>query len=89
MRAGIYFNKIKTPQPDTLSPALALVDLYADPQAWHPDPDDLDIPPDQTEEALSGSERLRIPLPEPLRDVPDPHHAMARYELDAGSLALQ
>jgi hypothetical protein len=52
-----------------LPPALALVDLYGDPKAWHPDPDDLDVPADQTAEVLSGSERLRIPLPAPLRDV--------------------
>lgn len=51
-----------------LPPALALADLYGDPKAWHPDPDDLDIPPDHSAEVLSGSERLRIPLPEALRD---------------------
>lgn len=50
-----------------LPPALALVDIYAVPTAWHPDPDDLDVPPDQASEVLSGSERLRIPLPKPLR----------------------
>lgn len=52
-----------------LPPALALVDLYADPEAWHPDPDDLDVPPGQGDQVLSGSERLRIPLPAPLRDA--------------------
>jgi hypothetical protein len=35
-----------------LPPALALADLYADPNAWHPDPDDLDIP-DQDQDAMS------------------------------------
>jgi hypothetical protein len=50
-----------------LPPALALVDLYGDSKAWHPDPDDLDVPPDQASEVLSGSERLRIQLPAPLR----------------------
>ncbi|MGH9622881.1 MAG: hypothetical protein ACRD4G_00910 [Bryobacteraceae bacterium] len=54
-----------------LPPALALVDLYGDPQAWHPDPDDLDVPPDQAREVLSGSERLRIPVPASLRDELD------------------
>ncbi len=50
-----------------LPPALALVDAYGDLKAWHPDPDDLDVPPDQASAVLSGSERLRIPLPESLR----------------------
>lgn len=54
-----------------LPPALALVDLYGDPKAWHPDPDDLDLSPDEAEKVLLGSERLRIPLPEPLRDALD------------------
>ena len=54
-----------------LPPALALVDLYGDPKAWHPDPDDLDVPPDQAGEVLPGSERLRIPLPKSLRDALD------------------
>lgn len=54
-----------------LPPALALVDLCADPKAWHPDPDDLDVPPDQAREVLRGSERLRIPLPAPLRHALD------------------
>lgn len=54
-----------------LPPALALVDLYGDPKAWHPDPDDLDVPPNKIGEVLSGSERLRIPLPASLRDALD------------------
>jgi hypothetical protein len=54
-----------------LPPALALVDLYGDPKAWHPDPDDLDLSPDQAEKVLLESERLRIPLPEQLRDALD------------------
>lgn len=52
-----------------LPPALALVDLFGDAKAWHPDPDDLDVPPDQAREVLRGSERLRIPLPALLRDA--------------------
>jgi hypothetical protein len=52
-----------------LPPALALVDLYGDSKAWHPDLDDLDVPPDEAREVLSGSERLRIQLPAPLRDA--------------------
>lgn len=46
-----------------LTPAFALVDLYADAKAWHPDPDDLDIPADQHSELLSACEQLRIPIP--------------------------
>ena len=40
-----------------LPPALSLADLYDDPGAWHPDPDDLDIP-DQDHEALSSAFEL-------------------------------
>jgi len=54
-----------------LPPALALVDLYGDIKAWHPDPDDLDVPPDQVSKVLTGSERLRTPLPKSLRDALD------------------
>ena len=54
-----------------LPPALALVDLYGDSKAWHPDPDDLDVPSDQAQEVLSVSERLRIPVPASLRDSLD------------------
>lgn len=46
-----------------LPPAFALVDLYADPKGWHPDPDDLDIPADQLGPIASASERLRVRLP--------------------------
>jgi len=54
-----------------LPPALALTDLYADPEAWHPDPDDVDVPPDQARDVLSVSQRLRIPLPALLREALD------------------
>jgi len=46
-----------------LTPAFALVDLYADPKGWHPDPDDLDIPDDQLTQLVSACERLRVRLP--------------------------
>lgn len=46
-----------------LPAAFALVDLHADPKAWHPDPDDLDIPDDQMNELVSACERLRVCLP--------------------------
>lgn len=46
-----------------LPPALALVDLYADPKGWHPDPDDLDIPPGQAGAIRSASELLGVGLP--------------------------
>lgn len=49
-----------------LPPAFALVDLYADPKGWHPDPDDLDIPADQLSEVHSACEQLRVRLPAPL-----------------------
>ena len=52
-----------------LPPALALVDLYGDLKTWHPDPDDLDVPPDQAGEVLAASERLGIPLPEAVRNT--------------------
>jgi hypothetical protein len=37
-----------------LPPALALADLYADPEGWHPDPDDLDIPDQDHGSVLSA-----------------------------------
>jgi hypothetical protein len=40
-----------------LPPALALADLYADPDGWHPDPDDLDIP-DQDHDSVSSAFEL-------------------------------
>ena len=43
-----------------LSPALALADLYADPDAWHPDPDDLDIPDQDHGAVLSAFELLGV-----------------------------
>ena len=61
-----------------LPPALALVDLYGDPKAWHPDPDDLDVPPDQAREVLAGSERLRVPLPVLLREALSQRDALQR-----------
>lgn len=52
-----------------LPPALALVDLYGDAKTWHPDPDDLDVPPEHTREVFSGSDKLQIPLPASLRNA--------------------
>lgn len=46
-----------------LPPSLALVDLYADPKAWHPDIDDLDIPTEQFDAALSAGNVLNVELP--------------------------
>lgn len=54
-----------------LPPAQALVDLYADPQAWHPDPDDLDL----DEGALASLRALpgsRVGWPEWLSDLAGP-----------------
>lgn len=41
----------------------ALVDLYADPKAWHPEIDDLDIPQDQIRAVRSASKQLNARLP--------------------------
>jgi hypothetical protein len=43
-----------------LPPALALADLYADPDGWHPDPDDLDIPDSDHDSVLSAFELLGL-----------------------------
>jgi hypothetical protein len=52
-----------------LPPAFALADLYADPKGWHPDPDDLDIPPDQLGAVTSACQRLHVALPTPLSNA--------------------
>jgi hypothetical protein len=39
---------------------LALADLYADPDGWHPDPDDLDIPDQHHQSMLSAFELLGV-----------------------------
>jgi hypothetical protein len=41
-----------------LTPALALADLYSEANAWHPDPDDLDIPSEQHDAVVSAFELL-------------------------------
>ena len=51
-----------------LPPPLALADLYADPNAWHPDMDDLDIAADQCSAVLSAANMLNADLPIPLKD---------------------
>lgn len=43
-----------------LTPALALADMYADPKAWHPNPDDLDIPTEDRQSVLSAFELLGV-----------------------------
>jgi hypothetical protein len=43
-----------------LPPALALADMYADLKAWHPDPDDLDIPTEDRQSVLSAFELLGV-----------------------------
>jgi hypothetical protein len=43
-----------------LPPALALADMYADPKAWHPDPDDLDIPTEDRQSVLSAFELVGV-----------------------------
>lgn len=51
-----------------LPPALALVDLYGDRRAWHPEVDDLDIPVEATDAVSAASRTLGVPLPEALRE---------------------
>lgn len=46
-----------------LPPALALADLYADPKAWHPDIDDLDIPDEAANDVLAACRLLKAELP--------------------------
>ena len=43
-----------------LPSALALAGLYADPDGWHPDPDDLDIPDQDHDSVLSAFELLGL-----------------------------
>jgi hypothetical protein len=50
-----------------LPPAFALADLYSEPEGWHPDPDDLDIPDDQLSQLVFACDRLRVRLPAALR----------------------
>jgi hypothetical protein len=52
-----------------LPPALALVDLYGDPKAWHPDVDDLDVPEEEKATVMSGSELLGVELPAALKEL--------------------
>lgn len=48
-----------------LPPALALADLFGDPNAWHPDPDDLDLD-DHEEEIKNAFAKLEIGIPDSL-----------------------
>jgi hypothetical protein len=43
-----------------LPPPLALADLYADPDGWHPDLDDLDIPDQHHQSVLSTFELVGV-----------------------------
>ena len=47
-----------------LPPALALADLHADPDGWHPDPDDLDIPDQDHDSVLSACALLGSEAPQ-------------------------
>ena len=49
-----------------LPPALALADLYGDPQGWHPDPDDLYIPGEELASVDAAAHLLGVNLPAPL-----------------------
>lgn len=52
-----------------LPPPLALVDLYADSKAWHPDIDDLDIPDEAANDILAACRLLKAELPAPIMKV--------------------
>lgn len=47
----------------SLTPADALADLYGDSKAWHPDPDDLDLPDTALPLFASALERLEVQPP--------------------------
>jgi hypothetical protein len=51
-----------------LPPSLALVDLYADPKAWHPDIDDVDIPAERFGAVVYAGGLLNVELPIPLQN---------------------
>jgi hypothetical protein len=71
-----WFKKVHSaadPAPDkriyglrALPPPLALADLYGDPQGWHPDVDDLDIPQADVAAVGAAAKLLRVDLPAPL-----------------------
>ncbi len=43
-----------------LPPALALADLFADPKAWHPDADDLDVPKGEVRKVKAAAKLLGV-----------------------------
>lgn len=53
----------------SLSPAAALLDLYADPRAWHPDPDDLEVDDNARDAVVRVADRDGFILPSPLLDA--------------------
>ncbi len=75
-RSLSWFKKVHSaadPAPEkriyglrALPPPLALADLYGDPQGWHPDVDDLDIPHEDVAAVGAAAKLLRVDLPAPL-----------------------
>lgn len=71
-----WFKKVQpsvNPAPDqriyglkALPASLALADLYSDPKGWHPDIDDLDIPPEELPSIQAAASLLNVELPEAL-----------------------
>jgi hypothetical protein len=69
-RSLAWFRKIHPPANHSteqrvyglraLSPAFALADLYTDPKAWHPDPDDLDIPDEDHRAVLAAFQLMGV-----------------------------
>lgn len=47
---------------------MALVHLYADPKAWHPDIDDVDIPAERFGAVVFAGGLLNVELPIPLQN---------------------
>jgi hypothetical protein len=72
-----WFKKVHpavNPSPDkrvygmrTLPAPLALADLYSDPKGWHPDLDDLNIPPEDVASVGTAATLLGVELPATLR----------------------
>jgi hypothetical protein len=60
------------PSPDervyglrALPAPFALADLYGDPKGWHPDPDDLNVPPEDVASVGAAATLLGVELPAP------------------------
>jgi hypothetical protein len=59
----------------SLPPALALADLWLDKGGWHPDPDDLDVEPEQWVEVKRAFQLLNLEVPEIYHEMIPPEKA--------------